>query len=45
LAHRDHRQIAHIRRSSMTDLRGLKPVSLADDDDEEAGDEEEDEDE
>jgi hypothetical protein len=35
----------HFRRSSMTDLRGWKPVSLADDDDEEEGDEEEDEDE
>jgi hypothetical protein len=29
----------------MTDLRGWKPVSLADDDDEEEGDEEDDEDE
>jgi hypothetical protein len=36
--------MAHFRRPSMTDLRGWKPVSLADDDDEE-GDEEEDEDE
>jgi hypothetical protein len=33
------------RRSSMTDLHGWKPLSLADDDDEEEGDEEEDEDE
>jgi hypothetical protein len=45
LTHRDSRQIANFRRSSMTDLRGWKPVSLADDDDEEEGDEEEDEDE
>jgi hypothetical protein len=45
LTHRDSRQLAHFRRSSMTDLRGWKPVSLADDDDEEEGDEEEDEDE
>jgi hypothetical protein len=45
LAHRDRRQFAHFRRASMTDLRGWKPVSLADDDDEEEGDEEEDEDE
>jgi hypothetical protein len=42
----DSWQIAHFRRCSMTDLRGWKPVSLADDDDEEAGDDEqEDEDE
>ena len=42
----DSWQIAHLRRCSMTDLRGWKPVSLADDDDEEKGDdEEEDEDE
>ena len=42
----DSRQIDQFRRSSMTDLRGWKPVSLADDDDEEEGDdEEEDEDE
>ena len=42
----DRRLIAHSRRCSMTDLRGWKPVSLADDDDEEeGGDEEEDEDE
>jgi hypothetical protein len=40
------RQIAPFRRASMTDLRGWKPVSFADDDDEEEGDdEEEDEDE
>jgi hypothetical protein len=37
--------MAYFRRPSMTDLRGWKPVSLADDDDEEEGDEEEDEDE
>jgi hypothetical protein len=37
----DSRQIAHIRRSSMTERHGWKPVSLADDDDEEAGDDEE----
>jgi hypothetical protein len=30
-----------LRRSSMTDLRGWKPVAFADDDDEESGDEEE----
>jgi hypothetical protein len=41
----DRWQIAHFRRCSMTDLRGWKPVSLADDDDEEEGDQEEDEDE
>ena len=42
----DSRQIPGFRRASMTDLRGWKPVSLADDDDEEEGDdEEEDEDE
>ena len=41
----DRRLIAHSRRCSMTDLRGWKPVSLADDDDDEEGDEEEDEDE
>ena len=34
----DSRQIDQFRRSSMTDLRGWKPVSLADDDDEEEGD-------
>jgi hypothetical protein len=45
LTHRDSRQIDPFRRSSMTELRGWKPVSLADDDDEEEGDEEEDEDE
>ena len=44
LPHRDSRHIAHCRRASMTDLRGWKPLSFADDDDEE-GDEEEDEDE
>ena len=38
----DIRQIAHSRRSLMTDLRGWKPLSLADDDDEEEGDEEDD---
>jgi hypothetical protein len=43
--HRDSRQIDPFRRYSMTELRGWKPVSLADDDDEEEGDEEEDEDE
>jgi hypothetical protein len=37
----DLRQIAHFRRASMTDLRGWKPVSLADDDEE--GDEDEEE--
>ena len=41
----DSRQIAHFRRSSMTNLRGLKPVSLADDDDEEEGDDGDDDDE
>jgi hypothetical protein len=42
----DSRQITHLRRCPMTDLRAWKPVSLADDDDEEEGDdEEEDEDE
>jgi hypothetical protein len=45
LAYRDSRQIDPFRRSSMTDLHGWKPLSLADDDDEEEGDEEEDEDE
>lgn len=34
----DSRQIIQFRRSSMTDPRGWKPVSLADDDDEEEGD-------
>ena len=41
----DSRQIDQFRRSSMTDLRGCKPVSLADDDDEEEGDDGDDEDE
>jgi hypothetical protein len=41
----DSRQIDQFRRSSMTDRRGWKPVSLADDDDEEEGDDEDDEDE
>jgi hypothetical protein len=41
----DSRQIDQFRRSSMTDLRGWKPVSLADDDDEEEGDDGNDEDE
>jgi hypothetical protein len=39
----DSRQIANFRRAPMTDLRGWKPVSLADDDDEEEGDEDEEE--
>jgi hypothetical protein len=41
----DTRQIAQLRRSSMTDLRDWKPVSLADDDDEEEGDDGDDDDE
>ena len=45
IASPDNRQIAQFRRSSMTDLRGCKPVSLADDDDEEDGDDGDDDDE
>jgi hypothetical protein len=41
----DSRQIAQFRRCSMTDLRGWKPISLADDDDEEEGDDGDDDDE
>jgi hypothetical protein len=41
----DSRQIDQFRSASMTDLRGWKPVSLADDDDEEEGDDSDDEDE
>jgi hypothetical protein len=41
----DSRQNAQFRRSSMTDLRDWKPVSLADDDDEEEGDDGDDDDE
>jgi hypothetical protein len=40
----DSWQIAHSRRCAMTDRRGWKPVSLADDDDEEEGDDGDDED-
>jgi hypothetical protein len=40
----DSRQFAHFRRCPMTDLRGWKPVSLADDDDEEEGDDEDEDD-
>lgn len=41
----ESRQIDQFRSASMTDLRGWKPVSLADDDDEEEGDDSDDEDE
>jgi hypothetical protein len=41
----DSRQIDQFRRPSMTNRRGWKPVSLADDDDEEEGDDGDDEDE